>query len=244
MKRRAPVSETRELGQRGAWRFTLELVVEPELVLVFSELYEAAFGSLRTRSMARQVLTEEEFGAQMRNPDVRKYVAWTTDGEPVGMCVVTTDLTTIPWISPEYFAARYPAHWERRAIWYISFLLAHPSQRHHRFLDHMVDVGVGELVELGAICAYDMCAYNDAELGLSRRVADSFLRTTGATSVLSDTQSYYTVDLGATDAFGSPGTAGSTPGTRAQDPAPTKLANEVVPIGPAVASTRDSMGTL
>ncbi|WP_375424171.1 hypothetical protein [uncultured Friedmanniella sp.] len=237
MKRRQQVAQSTELGERGAWCFTLELVVEPELVLVFWELYEAAFGGLRTRSMARQVLTEEEFGAQMVNPDVRKYVAWTADGDPVGMCVVTTDLTTVPWISAEYFAARYPEHWERRAIWYITFLLAHPTQRHSRFLDHIVDVGVGELVEEGAICAYDMCAYNDAELGLSRRVAESFRRTTGAVSVPSDVQSYYTVDFSSPAA---PEAADPTPAS----PAAARLGNEVVQIGPADAAAQRTMGTV
>lgn len=240
MKRHPQLAQSRELGRRGVWRFTLELVVEPELVLVFAELYEAAFGALRTRSMARQVLTEEEFGAQMLNPDVRKYVAWTADGEPVGMCVVTTDLTTVPWISPEYFAARYPSHWERRAIWYINFLLAHPSQRHGRFLDHIVDVGVGELVASGAICAYDMCAYNDAELGLSRRVAESFRRTTGATSMLSDTQNYYTVDFSA----GASGPAEPGPTDASGAGVATRLQNEAVPIGTADACERERMGTL
>jgi hypothetical protein len=240
VRRQPQLAESRDLGPRGIWRFTLELVVEPELVLVFAELYEAAFGALRTRSMARQVLTEEEFGAQMVNPAVRKYVAWTAEGDPVGMCVVTTDLTTVPWISPEYFAARYPSHWERRAIWYINFLLAHPSQRHSRFLDHIVDVGVGELVASEAICAYDMCAYNDAELGLSRRVAESFRRTTGATSVLSDTQSYYTVD------FSRPAPGPAEPGLQdlSEAAVPALLENEVVPIGPASTCERETMGTL
>jgi hypothetical protein len=241
VKRPAQLSESRELGRRGAWRFTLELVVEPELVLVFAELYEAAFGSLRTRSMARQVLTEEEFCAQMLNPDVRKYVAWTADGEPVGMCVVTTDLTTVPWISPEYFAARYPEHWERRAIWYISFLLAHPSQRHSRFLDHMVEVGIGELVEAGAVCGYDMCAYNDAELGLSRRVAETFRRAAGSSSILSDRQNYYTVDFSSAPP--------RDPQRAAEDALPQGVPviqwqNEVVPIGPADTSRGETVGTL
>ena len=70
------VGDTEDLGQHGAWRFTREYVVEPELTLVFYELYEAAFGPLRVRSVARQVLSEEEFADQMVNGSVAKYVAW------------------------------------------------------------------------------------------------------------------------------------------------------------------------
>lgn len=240
MKGHPPVAETVDLGRRGAWHFTLELVVEPELVLVFSELYEAAFAGLRTRSIARQALTEEEFAAQMLNPRVRKYVAWTAAEEPVGMCVVTTDLHTVPWISPEYFAARYPAHWARRAIWYISFLLAHPSQRHSRFLDHIVDVGVGELLEQGAVCAYDMCAYNDVELGLGRRVAQSFHRTTGAVPALTDTQNYYVVDFSCTEEPHA-GPDGEVAVPQLLAPLPQ---NPPAPIGPADTVRSATMGTL
>jgi hypothetical protein len=191
----ARVSDTEDLGQRGAWWFTREHVVEPELTLVFYNLYEAAFGPLRTRSIARQTLTEDEFTAQMVNGAVSKYVAWDADGNPVGMCTLTQQLDTVPWISPEYFAARYPEHWARRAIWYFGFILAHPSQRHSRFLDQMVEVGVGELAEQGAICAYDICAYNDEMLGLGRRLSESFQRTTGVAATRTDTQNYYEVDF-------------------------------------------------
>jgi hypothetical protein len=191
----ATVSDTEDLGQRGAWRFTREYVVEPELTLVFYELYEAAFGPLRVRSIARQTLTEEEFTEQMVNGAVTKYVAWDADGRPVGLCALTPRLETVPWISPEYFAARYPEHWARGAVWYFNFLLAHPSQRHSRFLDQMVEVGIGELAAQGAVCAYDMCAYNDDQLGLGRRLSESLRRTTGVAATRTDTQNYYEVDF-------------------------------------------------
>ena len=189
------VGDTEDLGQHGAWRFTREYVVEPELTLVFYELYEAAFGPLRVRSVARQVLSEEEFADQMVNGSVAKYVAWDAQGNPVGMCALTQHLDTVPWISPEYFAARYPEQWARGAIWYFSFILAHPSLRHSRFIDQMIAVGVDEMVEQGAICAYDMCAFNDEGLGLGRRLAESFGRAAGAPVTRTDTQNYYEVDF-------------------------------------------------
>ena len=189
----ACVHGAEDLGRRGAWRFTREYHVDHELVVDFYDLYEAAFGPLRTRAMARQVLTREEFAAQMVNDAVLKYVAWDDEGRPVGMCTLTQRLETVPWISPEYFAERYPEHWARGAIWYFGFVLAHPSQRHARFIDQLIEVGVGELVEQRAICAYDMCAYNDGALRLGPRVGQIFERLTGCAPQLADTQNYYTV---------------------------------------------------
>jgi hypothetical protein len=187
------VAVAESLGQRGLWHFTREYAVAPELTLAFYELYEAAFAPLRIRSMARQCLNESEFAAQMTNDAVVKYVAWDVAGNPVGLCALTRQLESVPWISPDYFAHRFPQQWARNAVWYLNFVLAHPSQRHGRFLDQLVEVGVGELVDQGAVCGYDMCAYNDEVLGLGRRLAERFQRTTGATPRMVDTQNYYEV---------------------------------------------------
>ena len=195
MKAFPSVANRQDLGRRGAWTFTREYVVEPELTLVFHRLYEAAFAPLRVRSMARQVLTELEFAAQMSNGEIEKYVAWDLVGNPVGLCAMTRQLELVPWISPDYFAARYPQQWERNAVWYLNFVLAHPSQRHSGFVDQLMEVGVGELIDQRAICAYDMCAYNDDVLGLGRRLAQRFERATGATPQLVDTQNYYAVSF-------------------------------------------------
>ena len=193
MKASPQLELTEDLGRRGPWRFTRERVIDPELTRVFHQLYETAFAPLRVRSMARQSLTEDEFAAQMTNRAISKYVAWDDAGNPVGLCALTRQLESVPWISPEYFAARYPQHWRRNAVWYMNFALAHPSQRHSRFLDELLKVGIGELVAEGAVCAYDMCAYNDEVLGLGRHLVERFERTTGATPRLVDTQNYYEV---------------------------------------------------
>ena len=195
MKGVAQVGAAQDLGRRGAWRFTREYHVEPELALVFYDLYETAFGPLRVQALARQVLTKCEFYAQMIDSSVVKYVAWGDHGRPVGLCTLTRRLESVPWISPEYFAHRYPDHWQRNAIWYFGFVLAHPSERHSRFVDQLIDVGMGELVDEHAVCAWDMCAYNDTTLGMGARLADSFQRLTGVAPRLVDAQNYYTLDL-------------------------------------------------
>ena len=92
-------------------------------------LYRPAFEPLKVRSAARQVLTRGEFLEQMRDERVDKYVAWENGSEPIGMITLTRHLESVPWISPDYFAARYPEHWARNAIYYIGFILAHPRNR-------------------------------------------------------------------------------------------------------------------
>lgn len=195
MKGLAPVRDAEDLGHHGQWRFTREYHVEPEMTLAFYELYEAAFGPLRTLAMARQVLTETEFAGQMVNQSVLKYVAWDDDGRPVGLCTMTRRLETVPWISPEYFAARYPEHWARGAIWYFGFVLTHPSQRHARFLDQIVQIVTREPLAERGVCGYDMCAYNVDTLPIGQRLADAFSRVTGVAPQRADSQYYCTIDF-------------------------------------------------
>lgn len=184
-----------DLGRHGPWRFTREYRVEAEMAVAFFELYELAFGPLRTQAMARQVLTEAEFAAQMVDDSILKYVAWDDADRPVGMCTMTRQLSSIPWISPEYFAHRYPEHWARNAVWYFGFALTHPSQRHSRFLDHIVEVGIREPLADQAVCGYDMCAYNVEALPLGERLAEAFERVSGVAPERRDGQYYYTLDL-------------------------------------------------
>ena len=106
-------------------------------------LYRPAFEPLKVRSAARQVLTRSEFFDQMRDDRVDKYVAWENGAEPIGMITLTRHLESVPWISPEYFAARYPEHWARNAIYYLGFILAHPRNRTARFLETIVRGCVG-----------------------------------------------------------------------------------------------------
>ncbi len=141
------------VAHHGPWRFTRETVVTDPLAAQFYELYELTFSPLKTRSVARQVLTMTEFYAQMADPRVDKYIAWNDDGQPVGITTLTKHLESVPWISPEYFAAHYPEHWARHAVYYLGFTLAHPSMRQHGFLEAIIRVGMDPLAAERAVLA-------------------------------------------------------------------------------------------
>ena len=78
----------------------------------------------------------------MEDQRIDKYVAWEGDGEPIGIITVTRHLDAVPWISPEYYADRYPEQWARNAVYYLGFTLAHPAIRRTRFLDTIVRLSV------------------------------------------------------------------------------------------------------
>ncbi|HEX5741688.1 MAG TPA: hypothetical protein VFY17_09075 [Pilimelia sp.] len=172
-------------------RFTVEEVLPAGAVDGFYQLYQAAFGPLATRAAARHLLSAEEFAAEMADPRIAKHVAWGEAGEPVAMSTVTTDLSAVAWISPDFYAARYPEHAARRAIYYMGYTLVRPECRnqgiYHRF---NLRIAV-EAKRAGGILALDVCGFNQ-----SRRLPDSvaaMARQLGAEMTEVDVQRYYVV---------------------------------------------------
>jgi hypothetical protein len=191
---RAP--ETLEIdvsAAEGPWTFTREQVIDPVRADAFYALYALAFDPLKTRAVARQVLTRAEFHDQMTDRRIDKYIAWDTDGEAVGITTLTRHLAAVPWISPEYFAAKYPDEWARNAVYYLGFTLAHPRLRQQRFLETIIGLGIGALSAQRAVIAYDVCAYNNTALRFSERIEVLLRRYPQASVAAIDSQVYYAV---------------------------------------------------
>jgi hypothetical protein len=160
---------TRET-QSAAGSVTVEPVISGADVDMFHRLYEDAFAPLRTRAAARQVLHRSEFEDQMSDPRVWKFVAWDEWGRPAGLTTLTRDLSTVGWISPEYFAARYPKHAKRNAIYYWGFTLTRGDNRQKGQLAAMVSA-VTEVVKADrGVCGYDICAFNNDVMALASRI--------------------------------------------------------------------------
>jgi hypothetical protein len=175
---------------------TIETVLDADQVEGFYSLYLKAFGPLRTRAVARQVLHRDEFLAQMSDPRVWKFVAWGRDGHPAGLSTLTRDLSTVPWISPEYFAARFPEETARRAVYYWGFTLTRGPYRHHDRLFLAMLQAVAEVVSAGGgICGYDVCAYNNDTRNFAAQVERISHRLADVTFQVLDTQTYYCATL-------------------------------------------------
>lgn len=173
-------------------RITIETAIDDEHAETFYELYLTAFGPLRTRAAARQVLHRSEFMAEMTDPRVWKYVAWADADTPVALTTITKSLETVPWISPEYFRERFPSYAERDAIYYLGFSLVHPENRYPRVLEQTFRLAMQRLVAEGGLCAYDLCLYN-IDLGLADRIQRLLHRLGDLEVVPIDTQAYYYV---------------------------------------------------
>jgi hypothetical protein len=148
-------------------KVTIETEIDEATAAIFYDLYRHAFGDLEKRAVARQLLHREEFFEEMHDPRVRKYVAWSDDGEPIGMSTFTNQLETVPWISPAYFEHHYPEAFARGAIYYVGFSLVRRTERRGRVFEEMVRRMAEGLADKRAVVGWDVCAFNDEEGGLS-----------------------------------------------------------------------------
>lgn len=169
---------------------TIDTKVPDDQIDQFYTLYEDAFGPLRTQAVARQVLHRAEFRAEMIDARVQKHVARTADGEPIGVTTLTKHLDTVPWISPEYFAARYPEHAARDAIFYIGFTLVTPRARRGVAFHAMIESVAQVLIAERAVFGWDMCSYNNTRPWFTGHIT-SVLDELELEVAVEDTQTYY-----------------------------------------------------
>jgi hypothetical protein len=170
---------------------TVETAVDRETALSYYQLYRDTFGALATKAVARQLLHEHEFLEEMLDPRVQKYVAWNERGEVVGLSTLTSDLETVPWISAAYFAHHYPEHTARGAVYYQGFTLVHRRYRQSRVFQVLTERVVELLVAERAVCAYDICAYNNDTIGFADNIERLLHRNADVTVVPIDVQTYY-----------------------------------------------------
>ena len=171
---------------------TLETAIDIEHAERFYDLYVKAFGRLRVKAAARQVLHQDEFFEEMIDERVWKIVAWSATGEPIGLATITRELDTVPWISPEFFRSRYPEHAARNAIFYLGFILVRPQYMRSGVFEELLSAGRHQVMGEGAVCAWDLCAYN-RDLGFAERI-ETLLHRWGESEVTAaDTQTYYAV---------------------------------------------------
>lgn len=183
----------------GTLDITRHLVISPAHADYFYRLYENAFGPLRTRAAARHVLFSSEFEDELTDPRIEKYIAWSTTGQTaghaIGLATITHQLEAVPWISPEFYRARFPDHAARDAIFYLGFVLTHPAVGSGRIFHRLMQVMTEPIAAVGGVAAYDICAFNNETLRFADRIETTLNRFASGRYARLDDQEYYAVDF-------------------------------------------------
>ena len=179
------------LGRMRVGTVELRTVVPAEVAREFLAIYRDAFSSIERQSPARQALTEDEFLAAMADQSVLKLVGCDHQGEVCAMAIMATDLSVVPWISVPYFAARFPEHHSRSAIYYIHAAFVRPRSQGGPWARLLFEELAAMMSEDRAVAAFD-CSSHTVE---TTRLPDMFARVSSRVDVLDplelDRQHYY-----------------------------------------------------
>jgi hypothetical protein len=185
-----------EAGERSTGRITITraAVVDGALAEQMWEFYRGNFEPLTTRAILQHLFTHDEILAELANPQITKIIAW-SGGEPVGLGLVTTDLESVPQVSPDFLRVRYPDHAARDAIHYGIMVVVAPSYR-GRTLSARLSLELWRLAaEDRGVLVFDVCNFNRTELAgdaLAEFLAAQF---PGSSVGVVDQQSWFVAEL-------------------------------------------------
>ena len=120
------------------------------------DAYSDSFEELRAAAIQRHVMTREEFDEVMADPRVTIYLARHEDGAVSALASLTNDLSTMPLVSPDFFAARWPEHYSAGRCWYIGFVAVRPAFQATGVFANLVGTVAGTLGPRGGVLVLDV----------------------------------------------------------------------------------------
>ena len=160
------------------------------------KLYSQAFDELRYTAVQRHVMYGSEFDDVMADPSVQKFLIWGEDGTLQGLSTITSTLTSMPLISPDYFARRWPERYQAGLIFYIGFLGVHPDSHGTGVFGDLVRAMTEPVSAVEGLAVIDVCSDTKDRLHLPRAIR--WLASTWAPSVSMsdlDAQTYVAYDF-------------------------------------------------
>ncbi|MEP6462672.1 MAG: hypothetical protein ABJC62_04500 [Frankiaceae bacterium] len=149
---------------------TAESTLDSATAEALWELYQLAFAPLEDRAAGRQFLSRSDFDSEVLDSRVVKYLARIPIGRIVGLCTLSADLDTVPWISPSFYRTRYPAHAARGAVLYCGIALVHPDAQRTRAFPDMLAAMAVDIAGVDGVLVADMCRYNVDDVPVARTV--------------------------------------------------------------------------
>ncbi len=160
-------------------------------------LYEVAYHPISEAVVSREVLRRTEFDDVLRDPTFRIWLLW--DGEePIGMCVIATDLTHSRYLSLAYFESRYPNHARNGTVHYIYWVVVHPGREARGAIVTLARECLALEAEDGVLLVFDTPQTNERSPGGGFvRMMERLAQMVGAAAPvqLLEVQRYYAIDL-------------------------------------------------
>lgn len=173
-------------------RLTIEHTIEGPDEDVLLGLYRASIEYLAADAVGVQAYTDDEFRQQLHDPAMLKLVGRDGAGVPQALCLVTDDLSNVPWVSAPFYAKRFPDHYARGAILYVATIVVQPDAQATGYSFLLMKELARMLGERDGIGAFDCCGVTQQLIpDLAERVARRFLVHVERQEL--DSQRYYAV---------------------------------------------------
>lgn len=168
-----------------------ERYIDDDTADAMLDMYVRAFEPLKVLSATKQTLDDQDFRAFMAMDSVTKIVARDSEGQIVGFTMMTTELKLIPWISQEYYANRYPEHYDEGRLFYVPCILVDPSVGGAIWPASMARELALISASVHGIVLMDCCAHNDDVVGLPDLIEKVCHKYTHHKTELIDSQRFF-----------------------------------------------------
>jgi hypothetical protein len=177
-------------------------VVDGELRERAWEAYGDAFAELRTAAIQRHMMTRDEFDAVMADERVQVYLARHPDGTVAAIATLANDLAAMPLVSPDFFRARWPEHYDAGRCWYIGLVGVRPSEQGGGAFQLIVGTVAATLGPRGGVLVLDVPQRNIESFHVPnavKRIADAVVADVSIEMVDAQTYWAYTTPVPASD---------------------------------------------
>lgn len=169
---------------------TVESVPEEATWAELWGLYHATFEPLQELALLNHLYSRQEFEALLANPVVTKLVA-RANGVPVGLAMITNELTVVPQISPPFLRVRYPDEAERGAVFFGILICVDTTRRRSAVFARLI-AGMAQITaNAGGVVVFDICRHNVDGLELDRQIGSFTRWFPGSTFDQIDQQQYF-----------------------------------------------------
>ncbi len=158
------------------------------------DLYYEAFEPLQELALLNHLYPRSSFDELLADDRVTKLIAW-VDGRPVGLAMITNELSLVPQISPPFLHARYPDEAARRAVFFGIMVLVSDSRRRSAVFARLI-AGMAQITaEASGVVVFDICRHNLEAMALDRQISSFTRWFPGSTFDLVDEQKYFAAKI-------------------------------------------------
>lgn len=172
-------------------RIAIERVITGERATRVRDSHRRAFSALGPLAAEPQMLDDELYYGLLAHPDVLEFIAWTEDEQPGAVVMSTPNLGLVPWIEPQFYAARYPEHTARDAVFYVPSLHVDPDHRGGPLLHAIIATYAQFIAGHRGVIAFDTCRWDIDNVAVPEFIERIGTLTVDAICEEVDSQHYY-----------------------------------------------------